>query len=78
VSILKLKSFVDDESVANLKIFVIGRNERLAGAVRRAGNRNPHSLNMLNDDVKFEALKETGSDTLYFYDSKDFKDTSCH
>ncbi len=69
-----LKSFLDDETIAKLKIFVIGRNERLAGAVRRAGNRNPKSLNMLHTDVKFEELKETGSDTLYFYDSEDFDD----
>ncbi|MCK5872008.1 MAG: hypothetical protein KAG26_04200, partial [Methylococcales bacterium] len=44
------------------------------GAVRRAGNRNPKSLNMLHTDVKFEELKETGSETLYFYDSDDFND----
>jgi len=71
-----LKSFIENETIGNLKIFVIGRNERLAGAVRRAGNRNPKSLNMLHMDVKFEELKETGSDTLYFYDSKDLNDTN--
>jgi len=70
-----LKGFIDNESIGNLKIFVIGRNERLAGAVRRAGNRNPKSLNMLHTDLKFEELKETGSGTLYFYDSEDFNDT---
>ncbi len=69
-----LKDFIDNETMSNLKIFVIGRNERLAGAVRRAGNRNPSSLNMLHTDVKFEELKETGSDTLYFYDSESFDD----
>ncbi|MEE8589201.1 MAG: hypothetical protein V3S80_07645 [Sulfurimonadaceae bacterium] len=71
-----LKSFIDNETIGSLKIFVIGRNERLAGAIRRAGNRNPHSLNLLHKDVKFEELKETGSETLYFYDSEDFKDTN--
>lgn len=71
-----LESFLKDETVSDLKIFVIGRNERLAGAVRRAGNRNPLSLNMLHHDVTFEELKDTGDKTLYFYDSKDFKDTS--
>jgi hypothetical protein len=71
-----LKRFIENETVGNLKIFVIGRNERLAGAVRRAGNRNPKSLNMLHTDVKFEELKETGSETLYFYDSEDFNDTN--
>ena len=71
-----LKSFIDNDTIGDLKIFVLGRNERLAGAVRRAGNRNPHSLNMLHKDVKFEELKETGSETLYFYDSSDFNDTN--
>ena len=71
-----LESFIEDNTMSDLKIFVIGRNERLAGAVRRAGNRNPASLNMLHRDVKFEELTETGSDTLYFYDSEDFNDTN--
>jgi len=70
-----LKGFLGNETIADLKIFVIGRNERLAGAVRRAGNRDPKSLNMLHTDVKFEELKEIGSDTLYFYDSEYFDDT---
>jgi alanine dehydrogenase len=71
-----LKSFIDNETIGNLKIFVIGRNKRLAGAIRRAGNRNPRSLNILHKDVKFEELKETGSETLYFYDSEDFNDSN--
>ena len=71
-----LRSFIDNETIGNLRIFVIGRNERLAGAVRRAGNRNPYSLNLLHKDVKFEELKETGSQTLYFYDSDDFDDSN--
>lgn len=71
-----LKSFIDNDTIGDLKIFILGRNERLAGAVRRAGNRNPHSLNMLHKDVKFEELKETGGETLYFYDSSDFNDTN--
>lgn len=69
-----LKSFIHNETIGDLKIYVIGRNEKLAGAIRRAGNRNPHSLNLLHKDVVFEALKETGRDTLYFYDSEDFSD----
>jgi len=69
-----LKKFIADKSMHNLKIFVIGRNERLAGAVRRAGNRNPKSLNLLHRDVTFEELKDIGEDTLYFYDSNNFND----
>ncbi len=69
-----LKSFIDDETIGNLKIFVIGRNERLAGAIRRAGNRNPCSLNLLHEDIAFEKIEETGSGTLYFYDRENFSD----
>jgi len=69
-----LESFIKNKTISDLKIFVIGRNEKLAGAIRRAGNRNPSSLNMLHTDVTFDELKERGSDTLYFYDSKSFDD----
>lgn len=71
-----LKSFIDNETIASLKIFVIGRNKRLAGAIRRAGNRNSRSLNILHKEVRFEELKETDSETLYFYDSEDFNDSN--
>ena len=71
-----LKSFIENETIGNLKIFVIGRNERLAGAVRRAGNRNPKSLNMLHRDVKFEELQSIDSETLYFYDSENLDDSN--
>ena len=70
-----LKSFIENQTIDNLRVFVIGRNERLAGAVRRAGNRNPLSLNMLHTDVKFEELNYLGKETLYFYDSESFNDT---
>ena len=71
-----LRNFIDNETIGNLKIYVIGRNERLAGAIRRAGNRNPYSLNLLHKDVRFEELKETGRETLYFFDSKEFNDVN--
>ena len=69
-----LKDFIEKDTIKDLKIFVIGRNERLAGAVRRAGNRNPKSLNMLQEDVIFEELKHTDSQSMYFYDSESFND----
>jgi hypothetical protein len=69
-----LKLFVENDTIKDLKIFVIGRNEKLAGAVRRAGNRNPKSLNMLYGEVKYEELEYLGEDTLYFYDSSDYED----
>lgn len=67
-----LKDFIISKTIKDLRIFVIGRNERLAGAVRRAGNRNPKSLNMLYEDITFEELKYTDKNTMYFYDSKSF------
>ena len=67
-----LKDFIDNETISELKVFTLGRSERIAGAVRRAGNRNPLSLNMLYADIPFEELTDTGADALYFYDSRDF------
>ena len=69
-----LKDFILNKTIKDLRIFIIGRNERLAGALRRAGNRNPKSLNMLYDDVSFEELEYTHRNTMYFYDSKSFND----
>lgn len=71
-----LKDFIEAKTISDLRIYVIGRNERLAGAVRRAGNRNPRSLNMLHKEVRFEELRETGPETLYFYDSENFNDAN--
>lgn len=64
-----LNNFIEDKSIENLKIYVLGRNERLAGSIRRAGNRNPFSLELLQKDVTYEQLKNKGKDTLFFYDS---------
>jgi alanine dehydrogenase len=69
-----LQSFIDNKTINSLKIFVIGHSDRLAGSIRRAGNRNPHSLDVLYSDVKFEELQATGNETLYFYDGQDFND----
>jgi len=69
-----LKDFIENETIKDLRIFVIGRNERLAGAVRRAGNRNPKSLNMLYEDITFEELEHTDANSMYFYDSESFDD----
>ncbi len=69
-----LKDFIRYKTIGNLKIFVIGRNDRLAGSIRRAGNRDPYSLKILHRDVRFEELEKTGEETLYFYDSQEFSD----
>lgn len=68
-----LDHFIHDGKIKDLRVFVIGRNERLAGGVRRAGNRDPLSLNMLHENVEFSELEFVGKETLYFYDSEYFK-----
>jgi alanine dehydrogenase len=65
-----LQQVSDNESIDTLKIFVIGYTDKLAGAVRRAGNRNPYSLQIIHTNVRFTELDETGPQTLYFYDSQ--------
>jgi len=69
-----LKPFFDDNSVGGLRVRVIGWSERLRGAIRRCGNRNPRSLKIIQPSLPFEALDVTGPDTLYFYDSTTFED----
>lgn len=83
-----LKRFIDDGSISELRVFILGYSTRLSDAMRRAGNRNPLSLNMLSSDLNFSELDCLGSDVLYFYDSKEFKnldkliaklkDNNCH
>ena len=71
-----LQQFLDNESIGKLKVFVIGYNDKLAGAVRRAGNRNPYSLQIIHANVQLTELDETGPQTLYFYDSQHLNPTS--
>ncbi len=65
-----LQQFLDKGTIDTLKIFVIGYTDKLAGAVRRAGNRNPYSLHIVQNNVRFTELDQTGPQTLYFYDSQ--------
>lgn len=69
-----LHPFYENNSIGALKIYVIGWTNRLVGAIRRAGNRDPRLLKIIQTSTPFEALESTGSDTLYFYDSQTFKD----
>lgn len=68
-----LESFIEDGTINKLRIFILGYSERLADSMRRAGNRNPLSLSMLSEDIEFDELTHIGSETLYFYDSKNSK-----
>ncbi|MEI6893882.1 MAG: alanine dehydrogenase [Colwellia sp.] len=66
--------FFNDNSIGCLRVRIIGWSERLRGAINRCGNRNPHSLQIIQTSSSFEELDAFGENTLYFYDSKTFKD----
>ena len=69
-----LEPFLGNNTIGALDIRVIGYSERLAGSVRRAGNRDPRSLEVLQADVRFDELDVTGENSLYYYDSTTFAD----
>ncbi len=69
-----LKPFFDDNSIGTLQVRVIGWSQRLRSAIRRCGNRNPRSLQIIQSTVLVEELDAVGSDALYFYDSANFVD----
>jgi alanine dehydrogenase len=64
-----LQPFADKNSLGGLKIRVLEWTSRTAPAIRRAGNRDPRSLKILQGDIEFDACDAVGPDTLYFYDS---------
>ena len=69
-----LTPFYANNSIGGLKVRVIGWSERLRGAINRCGNRNPRSLQIIQESLAFDELDATGPETLYFYDSGSFKD----
>ena len=63
------------ESVAlELNVGFIGWSTRLAGAIRRAGNRFTNTLNVYASDVHPDELQYFGDRSIYVYDSSSFKD----
>ena len=66
-----LKPFIENNSIDQLKIKIIGRNDQLAGSVRRAGNRDPLSINIYAADSSTDGFVDFGADILYFYDASD-------
>ncbi|MCP4182123.1 MAG: alanine dehydrogenase [Hyphomicrobiales bacterium] len=64
-----LQPFADKNSLGGLKIRVLEWTSRTAPAIRRAGNRDPRSLKILQSDVEIDACDALGPDSLYFYDS---------
>ncbi len=69
-----LTPFFENNSIGGLKVRVIGWSERLRGAINRCGNRNPRSLKIIQPSLAFDELDATGPESLYFYDSDNFKD----
>ncbi|MCP4502949.1 MAG: alanine dehydrogenase [Deltaproteobacteria bacterium] len=68
-----LEEHITAQEMSDLNVIILGRNDLLAGALRRAGNRNPKSLTLLRDDVTFEELEHSGPQSLYFYDGQEYK-----
>ncbi|GAW96740.1 MULTISPECIES: alanine dehydrogenase [Colwellia] len=69
-----LTPFFNDNTIGGLRVRIIGWSERLRGAINRCGNRSPRSLQVIQPSLAFEELEATGTNALYFYDSKSFKD----
>lgn len=69
-----LKPFFDDNTIGGLRVRVVGWSKRLHSAIRRCGNRNPRSLQIIQPALSFKELHAVGSNALYFYDSRDFED----
>lgn len=70
-----------------LNIGFLGLNPQVIGGVRRAGNRNPNTLIIYQTDIKRDEIEFVGDKSIFFYDSKLFKNTdlieelkrsSCH
>ncbi|MBN4079797.1 alanine dehydrogenase [bacterium AH-315-C08] len=69
-----LKPFIEKNTIGDLQVRVIGWNKRLHSAIRRCGNRNPRSLQIIQPTLSFEDLNAVGPEALYFYDSPNFED----
>ena len=69
-----LKPFIEENTIGGLQVRVVGWSERLRSAIRRCGNRNPRSLEIIQPTLSFEELNAVGPDALYFYDSLNFED----
>lgn len=69
-----LKPFFDDNTIGGLRVRVVGWSKRLHSAIRRCGNRNPRSLQIIQPALSFKELHAVGSNALYFYDSRGFED----
>jgi len=69
-----LAPFIKAQSIGDLQVRVIGWSERLRGGIKRAGNRSPRSLQVIQPTLAYDELDAVGPNALYFYDSQSFND----
>lgn len=69
-----LKPFFDTNTIGGLRVRIVGWSKQLHSSIRRCGNRNPRSIQIIQPNLSFEELDTVGKDALYFYDSREFKD----
>jgi hypothetical protein len=69
-----LTPIMDDNTIGGTRVRVLQWSPRLDAAIRRAGNRDPRSLDVLQGDSQYEELNKLGTEALYFYDSDSFVD----
>jgi len=69
-----LAPFINAQSMGDLQVRVIGWSERLRGGIKRAGNRSPRSLQVIQPTLAYDELDAVGPNALYFYDSQNFND----
>jgi alanine dehydrogenase len=69
-----LKPFIEKNTIGDLQVRIIGWSKRLRSAIRRCGNRNSRSLQIIQPTLSFEDLNAVGPEALYFYDSPNFED----
>lgn len=65
-----LSPYMADNSIGSLNVKVLGWSEHLAAAVRRAGNRDPRSLQLLSANIATADLELSRNNSLYVYDSR--------
>ena len=69
---------INSQNIAFDKLHVgfLGYDTNMIGAIRRAGNKCPHSLTLFQTNIHLDELKYFGKNGLYFYDSRIFKNNS--
>ncbi len=72
------KRFVEEilvqqtDEYGELELGFLGYSDSMVGGMRRAGNRNPHSMRLYQRDIQLSEIMSLGKKSIYFYDSKFF------